>query len=333
MIIKAILLVLWAFRDVSGDLVDTFNMTGPGECEKHEFFNVATLKCEKCDPTRLLVSSDDKLSCTCNEKSVIRARDQKGQIWCAACPKGKYPSLEKRACISCANSSLSPETGRCECTSDSILVERAANGSQILESFCVKCATGTKPSPDRTRCVPCLIPGKNCTCTTRFGVTMPNNECVETLQFATFGFNQESFEIDYGNDKVESPFLKDYLQYAAYGCKLLIPERCEFLANLCVLTMYQDTVPGGPCKILKDLKKSTHQHNAIPWIYYPEGEASSILSKRKVKTKYTMMAEADTSYVQIVLSKWSFNGTWLGYTDGFKEFQLCPTTEPLKRIR
>ncbi|BET01109.1 Meckelin (Transmembrane protein 67) [Nesidiocoris tenuis] len=314
------------------DLHDIYNLTAPILCEKYEFFNVVTLKCEKCDTKKFQVPSEDRLSCACNDLSIVKSYDPKGQPWCTPCPAGSYPTLDKRACIRCKEANTSTESQKCECPDDSITVERSLNGTK-LDAHCAKCSPGTKPSYDRRRCIPCSLPGTNCTCTSRQYLAMPNNECAESKLFTSFGINQESIEIEYQADKIDSPLFADYLRYAAYGCKISLTERCEFLANMCVMSMYQDTIPGGPCKILKDLRKLAPKSTSIPWIYYPEGEAPAILNKRKVQTKYTMMDELDTSYVNIVLSKWSLNGTWLGYSEGFKEFQLCPTSKPLLRIR
>eukprot|EP00798_Chlamydomonas_sp_ICE-L_P019884 gene19884-26587_t len=136
--------------------------------------------------------------------------------------------------------------------------------------------------------------------------------------------------------------LSTLLGPAALAC-LTTPysrQNCNALANLCVLQMYDNN--QASCRfydaIVEQLNPNiggtTNLQNAsspLPWLYYPD---TTYLEDPNVGISYQFNGDAIdltlptdekqvVSVVQLVLSAYTLNGTWIGYTNFTKQFQLC----------
>lgn len=64
---------------------------------------------------------------------------------------------------------------------------------------------------------------------------------------------------------------------------------CQLVANMCTLVMFRDDYTGSPCKVFQDSKHiPTSDSSSLPWLYYGEGDAQTVLSRKKITAKYSM---------------------------------------------
>lgn len=113
---------------------------------------------------------------------------------------------------------------------------------------------------------------------------------------------------------------------------------------MCALVLYDDDYATSPCVLFRNTKRiptvlgSSH----LPWIYYGDGDAPSVLSRRRVTTSYTLNPKSQVTFFPHNLSSYflslfktgRLNLTWAVYSaDGRlvslkplkgSELQLCP---------
>lgn len=74
---------------------------------------------------------------------------------------------------------------------------------------------------------------------------------------------------------------------------------CEALGNLCTVQMYKDERKVNPCKVFKDYRRIPTSSDAdrlpLPWIYYGEGDATIVLNKKKITSKYSIKPDRGVS--------------------------------------
>lgn len=64
---------------------------------------------------------------------------------------------------------------------------------------------------------------------------------------------------------------------------------CQLVANMCTLVLFRDDYAGSPCKVFQDSKHiPTSDSSSLPWLYYGEGDAQTVLSRKKITAKYSM---------------------------------------------
>ena len=64
---------------------------------------------------------------------------------------------------------------------------------------------------------------------------------------------------------------------------------CQLVANMCTLVLFRDDHAGSPCKVFQDSKHiPTSDSSSLPWLYYGEGDAQTVLSRKKITAKYSM---------------------------------------------
>ena len=122
------------------------------------------------------------------------------ELKCAKCPNKHAPTRDGRFCIKCPVNASVTDTG-CKCPDNGyIMIEREVNGKLLGTANCVKCAPGSKPSPDRTQCEPCLyypiIDGQNesCNCSNLIGgLCLPPNYKSDGFDGITFSPTQLRF--------------------------------------------------------------------------------------------------------------------------------------------
>ncbi|KAK9497063.1 hypothetical protein O3M35_004443 [Rhynocoris fuscipes] len=187
--------------------------------------------------------------------------------------------------------------------------------SNISAARCLKCDRGSIPSDDHSKCIWCNPSLPLCACTNSL-----HFECPSKLSWNP---SSQIYRLDYGGIQLDSVLLRKLLPKSALSCKFNDSISCQVLANLCVLNLYIEN-GFGPCKILKESMR-----NKIPWLYYPDGEASTILGK-VVHPKFTMDLSSETSHLKIIAHSWQINGSWLGKIEGLSEFEFCQSYEKFK---
>jgi hypothetical protein len=53
--------------------------------------------------------------------------------------------------------------------------------------------------------------------------------------------------------------------------------------------MFRDDYAGSPCKLFQEAKPNPASDSSVlPWLYYEEGDAQTVLSRKKITAKYSM---------------------------------------------
>lgn len=67
------------------------------------------------------------------------------------------------------------------------------------------------------------------------------------------------------------------------------PISCQMAANMCVMKLYSDLEKSSPCSVFKEHKRiPVSTTDPLPWIYYGEGEASSVLHRKRISAQYNL---------------------------------------------
>lgn len=65
---------------------------------------------------------------------------------------------------------------------------------------------------------------------------------------------------------------------------------------MCVMSMYGEDRLGGPCSLFRDSKRIPNtDKEVLPWLYYGEGDAPIVLSRRKITTTYSLERLSEVS--------------------------------------
>jgi meckelin len=138
----------------------------------------------------------------------------------------------------------------------------------------------------------------------------------------------------YAPATIDSLVLRHYFKAAATGCKYhsgtLDSEACQILANLCVLSLYNFVT--GACKAFTDImalrddgvKNVDNWAVGLPWLTYSEGARHKVCKDDSLKEKMSL----DSNYLEYVVSTYSLNGTWLGYSEAGTIFNYCTRQAP-----
>jgi hypothetical protein len=71
---------------------------------------------------------------------------------------------------------------------------------------------------------------------------------------------------------------------------------CQLVANICTLVLFHDDYAGSPCKMFQNSKHiPTSDSNSLPGLYYGEGDAQTVLSRKKITAKYSMDPNSNVS--------------------------------------
>ena len=138
-------------------------------------------------------------------------------------------------------------------------------------------------------------------------------------------------------DAVVSAVFRHYLVEAGVGCwKDRVPRHCQVLANLCVLTLYDQASPA--CRFLKEYMGEGSAGNAnwanelregLPWIQYTgqddstgSGKATTLLAETLASQGYNVVpamlddkSNGVSRHMKFQLGQYALNGTWLGFTE------------------
>uniref|UniRef100_A0A1B6EQU8 Meckelin n=1 Tax=Cuerna arida TaxID=1464854 RepID=A0A1B6EQU8_9HEMI len=321
---------------------EIISFTGDIFCNKSEYFCINDFKCTYCDPIKNLKPSANKQSCICNELSRKIRKNKEEQLECISCKIGHIATRDGHYCISCTNSTQefsnnvtlstsNTKSSMCvKCSSDEIEVERNLDGSLLPTIQCLRCATGTRPSPDQTVCVPCPINAFNgkssCSCPSNSHDLLAPGVCASHNELTAWPDDSATFTIEYplSNQVVQSKLLKENLRRDVYLCKVQRrSSACQSVANMCVLSHYRD---GSACSLFRDFKHiPSSGREPYPWLYYGDGDAPTVLNRRKIPTRFSLDPGSELNHLNLTIVRWAVNGTWLGMTSlRGSGLQLCP---------
>nr|CAD7441633.1 unnamed protein product [Timema bartmani] len=302
--------------------------------EKHET-HLLTLKRDISLPNRDNgVKVIRELTCTCNKRSRILKVTPGVFPECELCPDNKVPTADKRACILCPGSiEHTNVTSTCKaCSGNHISVYKAENGSLSAVLRCLNCTEGTVPSHDREHCIPCPLitsegQGGNCSCPLHTH-DMLDGVCVPRAGLSEWPAERATYLLHYpSGEKIDSYFFRLYLRSSLYLCKQKNETACQAVANMCVMVMYQDDYRTSPCRVFHDLKHipTSSEGSPMPWLYYGEGEASTVLTRRKINFKYSLDPNSKNSRLNLTAARFSAHGRFLDLTSTSGSLlQLCP---------
>jgi hypothetical protein len=261
-------------------------------------------------------------SCKCPEKQIFVETTQPDgtlQISCRACPSGEYagPGWECKKCPHFAMSYGEPDSaGQYACTCKAGYAPR---GDGCVNEVDLAAAKRLNPlTPDIT---------------------------YRSLQFADGSPDARK------PASVSSAVFSHYLAEAAVGCwKDGVPRFCQVLANLCVLTLYDQGSPA--CGFLREqmgegtpgsAKWANKLKDRLPWIVYPaqtsagaggtgdgDGKAALLtetLASQGYEVVPTMLDDKSkglSRYMKFQLGQYALNGTWLGFTELGSQISICP---------
>ncbi|RZF41616.1 hypothetical protein LSTR_LSTR000330 [Laodelphax striatellus] len=301
-------------------------------CNKSEFFHVESLSCIHCETQKHLKPSENRLSCICDEFSRIVKNEYSDHPTCAPCSRGEVPTTDKMSCIPCTNLSeiqnlnaisASSRTICDKCSKSEITVERQIDGKLLQTQTCFKCAEGTKASDDSRTCKPCT--NETCVCPITTHERLNGDLCSPRSFIPAWLDESGSHMITYNKAAltIESFYLKNNLKLFYFLCKMKNRQACQAMANVCVLLLYQDEQRSGPCHMMRDSKPASDK-DAYPWLYYGEGEAPTVLARKKILSKYSLDNTSSRSRLHFKITQWSMNGTWLGAVNStLSHFCLC----------
>nr|CAD7394278.1 unnamed protein product [Timema cristinae] len=275
-----------------------------------------------------------ELTCTCNKRSRILKVTPGVFPECELCPDNKVPTADKRGCILCPGSiEHTNVTSTCKaCSGNHISVYKAENGSLSASLRCLNCTEGTVPSHDREHCIPCpLITSEgwigNCSCPLHTHDTL-DGVCVPRVGLSEWPDERATYLLHYpSGEKIDSYFFRLYLRSSLYLCKQKNETACQAVANMCVMVMYQDDYRASPCRVFHDLKHipTSSEGSPMPWLYYGDGEASTVLARRKINFQYSLDPNSKNSILNLTATRFSARGHFLDLTSTSGSFlQLCP---------
>ncbi|XP_068992594.1 meckelin [Neodiprion pinetum] len=112
---------------------------------------------------------------------------------------------------------------------------------------------------------------------------------------------RSTYLVKYESQHIDSYYFRNELQLAVYLCKNGNKTACEHMANMCTLTLFTSLIP---CKLFWD------KHNSPLWLYYGEGEAPTVLNRKKISQQYSLDVESNSSRLNITFATFSMNGQY-----------------------
>jgi meckelin len=299
-------------------------------------------------------SSTGNAPCTKCATSTASYRDRTG---CGLCGNGTVGRSEGLCLCSSAHEVLvdmDPAGNR--------LTEIDPAGNRLTEIECLSCPTGTmvvvedttiagkKYFADLWSCQTCPDPlmamafssdSYVCTCPTSYTLvgdtTIGPQSCVLTSTISAYSSELTTLStISFKNGQtVTSATIKHYLLVAISECANLVEgvssnmNACQVLANLCVLTQYDDSA-GGVCDSFNAIASTRSVYLYanwmvdLPWLTYGTATASQICEDRG----YTSRVLLNEGLLKFYVAKYSMNGTWMGLTELGTTFSYCSMNPP-----
>ncbi|KAJ1524437.1 hypothetical protein ONE63_010934 [Megalurothrips usitatus] len=304
----------------------------PKKCKTNEIYDSVSLRCSPCEAQKGLVVSDDGRTCVCGPRFKTAKWDGAVFPQCERCAGNQVVTADGLDCVTCPKKlqiQYNDSVTCLPCSSSEIRVERGPSGSLSSHAHCIQCAANFVPSSDRQSCVKCrMIPAfENCSCP-QFSHELVNKVfCVPKTQLVDFPDDRLTYTIEYPSGiKVDSTYMRNHLRLAAYQCKMKNHTACQAVANMCVLTMFHDGYRGSPCNFFRDAKHiPTSEISHLPWLFYGEGDAQTVLSRKKIMTSYSLDSSSKNNIMNLTIAKFSLNGQLLGLAPANLDLlSLCP---------
>ncbi|XP_059473104.1 meckelin [Neocloeon triangulifer] len=357
--LSALLFSLSFFR-IFVDAEELIKFAEIGTCLPDEFYNVNLLQCSKCSHLANLVPTEDGFSCQCNAASVIVPTVGGEFPRCQKCPEDHEPSFDQRECVPCANLVTTTEEPNstavslcASCPANHISVSTEWSGLLSQTPRCVACAPGFKARENLGAfglCEPCnlrssLDVSANCSCPVKsHELLRPPDEpplCVPKSSLVNWPVTEKLAQVQFDTETVTSQLIKDRLRPSAILCQLGNRTACQFVANLCALNLYNDDDSGpSACKTFRDAKRTlagavVSGTEARPWLLYGDGDAPSVLAKRKLSPlKFTLTRNSNSSVLHLRAVKFSIEGKLIGLESGGASLlTLCPLDEEEQGLR
>ena len=343
-------------------------------CTGNAFFDILGLECLAC-PENALVSSDGySCACSPGyafkhsaELNSNYLNDPLTASTCESCAlAGKGSSSTGQYCVSCpASEGVQAVNGQCECIvpgTNKAIIEFDEHGEPFKDGTtgeyfakCVDCPTGTRLV--NGKCEWCEYPkvlntgSLTCECPTGGS----GDHCLDTDESSMISFlsSQLSLSIPVSSilrvsfydttagsaasqTSVESQYFRSALIPAAFYCLSEgYRESCNQLANLCVLTMYDNSHLA--CKLYSaildkrqdqqyhedDIKPSVGWRVGLPWLYY-QSDAAQYSALTDLYLQLGFKSSGSTrSKMTYLASVTGLNGTWYGVQNVTDQFIVC----------
>ncbi|KAI5709336.1 hypothetical protein M8J76_015796 [Diaphorina citri] len=258
-----------------GYIGESLEEVSPNSCGPSEVFSFYLLQCEPCDAKLNLVPSEKKDACECDKDSVHTGWN-KNLPRCVKCPPNTQANTDHTGCLR-----------KLECAPNEIELDRNPDGTLLNQTQCQACATHT--TSNRTHC-------------TRRGFN------VSYAGLEQWPDTSDSYRIVYeSSPPLVSEVLRVNLRRAlAYCINLKKYSYCDTVANLCVLQLYKDS---GPCHLFRDhhhIPWSASNEANLPWLFYGEGDAITVLTRKKIPVKYSLKQHSELNWLNLTAIKYSY---------------------------
>jgi len=340
------------------------------ECDKPaQYYNLSFYKCEPLDEEENFVPSTSGVYYQCDPK--YKPTDYKLMMpeSCEKCSDNQIyvPSLDD--CVKCDES-----TSLCSCNNReyrrfirATIPEDPENPTITGSLTCERCSAYTFVlGEDPTKCLPCKSYSSSLTNHPCGTLLYPHCTIGTTLIPIPYGtddstcttlenlFRNSNYQIALKNIDVGSTSSKTItlsglntrLAQSAHNCKeFLDAYGCQTLANLCVLAYYDEN--NLACRAYKEIYNALGDDyvddtlypgwkRGLPWLYYTiYGKAVSESSN--LNTKYAFDSNTLQTSIDLVVARYSLDGTFLGYSPFDSEGFLCRVksirdTDDIKRL-
>ena len=339
-------------------------LTSTTSCPPDFYFNSLNFTCTICPQNSTTSSSfvdgDSRYSrCFCDTTSYSAT----GMTPCTRCPLYHFSTRDGKSCLPCATSYQTNIT-KCGCGVDEKIVDTDLIGNYLPSINCTKCPANTAVITADVRVVgydykanlytcqscpdPMMILTRvtkklfSCKCPTGYvtvGVPiMGASRCL--LQSTTTAYASQQSAVSLVTYKsgltITSATFQHYFLYAASTCASLTDtssamEACQTLANLCVLSMYDDST-GSICNTFQTIAKSRVDYNEyqvtdwydnMPMLRY-SNPGSVVCYDTSFKRRLLYLGRQ----LKFWLVKYSLNGTFLGYNELGPSLAYCKLAIP-----
>ena len=90
--------------------------------------------------------------------------------------------------------------------------------------------------------------------------------------------------VGFTSRQIDSAFFKDHVRPSAYACyKFSNSTACQLLANLCTMTLHDNTHPA--CALMRDLQFKDRM-DAVPELFFPDGQTKTFLEAEAITNVY-----------------------------------------------
>lgn len=344
-------------------LLYSFELNTECGSSNNTYFDTSVMACMQCGTNQ--IPSDDALECICDKgyAKTPETRDTR-KFECYKCEGNSAPSSDKYICQKCSGT---PVDGECPCTkTNGVLIEKELNGEYKETKECLSCSDNMYPGVGQYSCESCpnlMIRDEDndyvCICSGN-DYTYSMNSCVKNSDISSvFGLEYVSGDVfnsiynfidssaGFSSETITSSATYAYFYYkAADDCgNRNSVKGCQILANLCVLSLYNNE-KNSQCKLYEKITNSGSKSTVsgspdsgwkenMVWLYY-QRSAKEVLESENIKMKVTFDSSdsSKTNLMEFKLAEFSIDGNFLGFQDLSDQLILCPhSLEEAKKFR